>query len=96
MYDEVIIAVPNAFSPNGDGENDELRAYAKGMGSIDFKIFNRWGQIVFETTDLTISWDGTFKNNGQTVPMDTYSYVIKGDDLLGELHVAKGQITILK
>jgi len=66
------IAVPNAFTPNGDGLNDflyPLNAYK--ADNLDFKVYNRFGQLVYHTTDWTKKWDGTF--NGQ--PQDTGVYV---------------------
>lgn len=70
------IAVPSAFTPNGDGINDylyPLNAY-KAV-NLDFKVFNRWGQLVFETTNWTIRWDGTV--NGQIQPVGTYVWTLR-------------------
>jgi len=56
------IKVPNAFTPNGDGLNDEFRIMNAGILELmEFKIYNRWGELVFETNDITKGWDGTFK-----------------------------------
>ncbi len=66
------IAVPNAFTPNGDGLNDflyPLNAYK--ADNLEFKVYNRLGQLVFSTTDWTVKWDGTI--NGQ--PQDTGIFV---------------------
>jgi gliding motility-associated-like protein len=66
------IAVPNAFTPNGDGVNDYLYPLnAFKAGDLDFKVYNRTGQLVFHTTDWTERWDGTIK--GQ--PQDSGVYV---------------------
>ena len=66
---------PNAFSPDGDGINDFFKI--SGQGMIDFKIeiFNRWGQMVYKSLDLSNGWDGTFK--GKNLPTGTYVYKIK-------------------
>jgi gliding motility-associated-like protein len=66
------VDVPSAFTPNGDGTNDIV--YVAGWGIKDliyFKIFNRWGELVFETGDIKIGWDGTYKG----VPQNTETYV---------------------
>lgn len=89
------IALPEAFTPNNDGNNDI--AYVRGWGIREFinvKIFNRWGQIVFETNDMSQGWDGTF--NGEPQAMDTYAYTIKAIDMNGEELLVKGYITLLR
>lgn len=89
------IALPEAFTPNEDGNNDI--AYARGWGIREFvelKIFNRWGQLVFETNDITQGWDGTF--NGKAQSMDTYAYTIKAIDMEGKDVFVKGYITLLR
>ncbi|TVQ51007.1 MAG: hypothetical protein EA362_01010 [Saprospirales bacterium] len=58
---DVRIYIPNAFSPNGDGINDEFRVYSNGLSGITLQIFNRWGTLVFESHDENQGWDGTFK-----------------------------------
>jgi gliding motility-associated-like protein len=58
--------IPTAFSPNGDEHNDEFRILHPGdLNLIDFKVFNRWGEIVFETTDANQGWDGFYKGDIQ-------------------------------
>ncbi len=66
--------VPNAFTPNGDGTNDALKVLSANGANFDvitFKVFNRWGQVVFNSTDKN-GWDGTA--NGTALPQDTYIY----------------------
>jgi gliding motility-associated-like protein len=65
--------VPSAFSPNGDKQNNELRILPiSDISSVDFKVYNRYGQVVFATKDIDIRWDGMFKN--QSCDMGTYYY----------------------
>jgi gliding motility-associated-like protein len=64
-------AVADAFSPNGDGKNDTYYIMAKEVRSFHMDIYNRWGQTVFSTDDITQAWDGTFK--GQPQPEGVYS-----------------------
>ncbi|MCE7990857.1 MAG: T9SS type B sorting domain-containing protein [Roseivirga sp.] len=68
------IFVPNAFSPNGDGQNDEFRPVTDCQLVYSMQIFNQWGAITFATNDIFEGWDGT--QDGQNVPDGKYSYVI--------------------
>ena len=71
------LLLPTAFSPNGDQLNDELLLVTKGIKSIDnFKIYNRWGELVFETRDIKTGWDGHF--NGVKQPAGVYQYYVTG------------------
>lgn len=70
-----IVVVPTAFTPNNDGHNDIIYARGKGVQRlIAFKIYNRWGQLVFESQDMDKGWDGTFE--GKEQPADTYVYTV--------------------
>lgn len=70
---ETTIDVPTAFTPNGDGQNDTIFVNGWGIKSLlEFKIYNRWGQLVFEATPENPGWDGYF--NGKLQNMDTYTY----------------------
>lgn len=70
------VYVPNSFTPNADGLNDVLKPLGFGLKVIVyFKIFNRYGQLVFETNTLGNGWDGTFKGKAQ--PVGTYTYMVK-------------------
>ena len=66
---------PNAFSPDGDGINDFFKISGQGMIDFQIEIFNRWGQMVYKSLDLSNGWDGTFK--GKNLPTGTYVYKIK-------------------
>jgi gliding motility-associated-like protein len=88
------IDVPSGFSPNGDGENDLL--YVRGVGIKEFtlKIFNRWGQLVFETSDLKTGWDGRY--NGRLQNMESLAYTLNATLRTGETVKKLGNITILQ
>jgi len=90
----LIVGIPSAFSPNGDGVNDILYARGKGIKAFSLTIYNRFGQIVFETSDINQGWDGRYK--GQNQPIDTYSYVLHAVGFGGTKKVLKGNITLLK
>jgi gliding motility-associated-like protein len=91
-----IFIVPNAFSPNKDGINDVLKASVKGDVTIkEFSIFNRWGQLVFQTRTLGKSWDGTFK--GKELPNGTYYWVMEvWDNYYGNSVRQAGAVTVVR
>ena len=91
---EPLLGLPTAFSPNGDGENDVLYVRGAAIANLDLKIFNRWGQLVFETTSQQKGWDGTF--NGQPQPIDAYAYVLNCTFIDGTAKMLKGNITLLR
>ena len=69
-------SIPNVFSPNGDGINDILRPIElQEVEKIDLKIYNRWGQLVFETSDPLINWDGKHKDTNDLVSPGVYYYI---------------------
>ncbi len=70
------IFIPTAFSPNGDGLNDTYGVISSAFKSAEFKVFDRWGSVVFETSDLSVKWDGNIK--GEPAQVGTYHYVLTG------------------
>lgn len=95
VKEEYSIDVPTAFTPNGDGNNDVI--YVKGWGLkqlLEFKIFNRWGQCVFQTDDIHQGWDGTFK--GMKQDMDTYAYTVKALTYGGKTMTKNGLINLMR
>ncbi len=89
------VKLPSAFSPNGDGENDVFHVLRAGeLDIIEFKIFNRWGNVVFETNDKNEGWDGTRKGKEQNT--GTYIYYLKGTNGDGEIIEIKGNFTLLR
>lgn len=94
VENSLILYVPNAFSPNGDEINDLVKVYGLSLETIDFSIFNRWGERVFYTDDLNEGWDGTFK--GEKLPPDVYIYYLDAFYLDGQKKSMKGSITLIK
>jgi len=94
VYPDCILAVPNAFSPNGDGHNDILFARGEGFVEMELMIFNRIGELVFDTKDIGTGWDGTFK--GKKQPVDAYTYMLRGVCVSGNSVFKKGNITLLR
>jgi len=89
-----LLDVPNAFSPNGDGKNDQVRVRGFGIGKMMFRIYNRWGQVVFESTDPNQGWDGRFKGTMQ--PVDVYAYTLDVQFTDGTKKTKQGDITLLR
>ncbi len=94
--DEGILEVPNFITPNGDSYNDELEIRANFFNEVSLiRIYNRWGELVFETKNVTTEfWDGTFL--GKPLNPDVYVYYIEGFCLNGDPFLKKGNVTILK
>ena len=94
VYNGPTYYVPNAFSPNGDGMNDVFRAVPSGITSTNwFRIFNRYGQTVFETNEWLKGWDGNYR--GKKQPVGAYIWIIKGTDRNGKLVEMKGTVMLL-
>lgn len=90
----VLVEMPNAFTPNGDGKNDTFQPRIFGVDEMNLKIFNRFGQLVFESFNPTDSWDGKFKGVDQ--PMDVYAYTLYVKYLDGKVSLKKGDITLIR
>ncbi|MEI6947827.1 PKD domain-containing protein [Paraflavisolibacter sp. H34] len=89
------VFVPNAFTPNGDGLNDVFRPIAAGIARIEyFRVFNRWGEMVFSTTINGQGWDGTIR--GKKQPSAVYAWLVKAIDYTGRPFFAKGTMTLIR
>ena len=87
--------MPNAFSPNDDGKNDSFKPLMKCTGNLTyvFKVFNRWGEIVFESNSPAESWNGKYK--GEPVPLGVYVYYLQYScDNCDEF--LKGNVTLVR
>ncbi len=91
---EVPVFIPNAFSPNGDGENDLFQIYGGSFKEFYLTIHNRWGQKVFETKDPTQIWDGTFK--GKEQEQGVYVYYLKFVTTDLNIQTLTGSVTLLR
>jgi gliding motility-associated-like protein len=89
-----LLDVPNAFTPGRFGQNAIIKVQGFGISSMIFRIYNRWGQVVFETNDPNQGWDGTFKGNPQ--PMDVYTYTLDAIFADGTKTTRKGDITLIR
>lgn len=88
------IFVPSAFTPNGDRLNDILRPIGVGITKLNFfRVYNRWGQLVFSTTDAERGWDGTI--NGQLQTTSSFVFMAQGVDYTGKTITKKGTVTLI-
>jgi len=108
--DSVLVSVPDAFSPNGDGQNDVLRVvtnvdkdmnYSNGFNgdggaivTMNFEVYNRYGQLVFRTTNPQEGWDGTFK--GKPLNIGTFAYRLEYRLINGLSGSRNGNVTLYK
>ena len=89
------IFVPTAFTPNGDGVNDLFRPIGVGIKTIEyFRVYNRWGELVFSTTTNGKGWDG--KISGTPQATNTFVWIVKGTDYLNKPFLKKGAVTLIR
>jgi gliding motility-associated-like protein len=102
-YDDVTVKIykgpdiylPNAFTPNNDGKNDILRGIPVGLKQFNYmKVFNRWGQLIFNTTNYTYGWDGKWQTKQQ--PAGAYVVIVKGTDFKGNIIEKKVSVLLVR
>jgi gliding motility-associated-like protein len=87
--------IPTAFTPNGDGKNDVLKVFPVGMRAFHYlAVYNRYGEMVFKTTDYGTGWDGTYKGIKQGT--ETFVVVAQAIDYRGKLFLKKGTVTVIR
>lgn len=87
--------MPNAFTPNGNNVNDFLNFQGKYIDLFNLKIFNRWGELLYETNEFDSKWDGTFQGN--PLPMDVYFYNVNYSSISAEITYSKsGSLTLIR
>ncbi len=95
VREEYRIGLPEAFTPNGDNINDEIKVEGWGIRDlIEFRIYNRWGNEVFYTDDIQQAWDGYYKGKLQSI--DSYAYVIKAEMWDDRIVSKKGTFSLLR
>lgn len=88
---------PNAFTPDGDGLNDEFKPKVTAARTYDFSIYDRWGHVLFHTNDTEEGWNGTYLNQGdQIVQTGVYQFLANIEDVNGEYHTYTGNVHLLK
>lgn len=99
-YSDVLIKpdfafyIPNAFTPTRDTRNSIFNVYGIGINKFSLMIFNRWGNLVFSSSDPEVGWDGTYK--GSPAQQDVYVYKVELTNALGKEYVRYGHVTLLR
>jgi len=94
ICEDPYVFIPNAFSPNGDNENDVLYVRGIWIEKMIFRIFDRWGELVFESTDVANGWDGSFR--GKMLDPDVYDFYLDVTCIGGLKSITKGNVTLMK
>lgn len=89
-----VVDVPNAFTPNGDGVNDVVTVRGFGISKLNWRIYNRWGALVYRSTDKNFSWNGRYK--GVVQPQEVYTYILEVEFTDGNKYQKTGDITLLR
>jgi gliding motility-associated-like protein len=85
--------IPNSFTPNGDGLNDTFGVYGESVRNYRMEVYNRWGEIIFSSTEVTSQWDGTYR--GRHVPQGAYVYKVSALGLNGNEMARNGTVNII-
>ncbi|MBN8702424.1 MAG: gliding motility-associated C-terminal domain-containing protein [Bacteroidetes bacterium] len=98
VIEDYIMYIPNSFSPNGDNKNDTFIPIGMGINidTYELLIFDRWGNLLFESRDINIGWDGKANGGGTIAQIDTYVWKIKLKDTVGNKHSFVGHVNILR
>jgi len=91
-----LLYIPNAITPNGDGRNDWFVPFGAGwsVDNYEMRIYNRWGQLIFVTTDINHAWDGTMQDTGELVQTGVYVWKVWYVDLEGKKQNLIGRVTV--
>lgn len=88
------VFIPNTFTPNNDGQNDILYVRGLKVDVVYFAVYNRWGEMVFETTDKTKGWDGIYK--GRPADVGVFGWYLKVKCITGDETFKKGNVTLIR
>ena len=94
IIDEPSLWIPNAFTPNGDGVNDFFGIYGSSVKSYHMKIFDRWGEMIFQNDDYFPTWDGNY--HGKPLNVGVYVYLVQVDYKDGTTMWRKGDVTLIR
>ncbi|MGE0568605.1 MAG: gliding motility-associated C-terminal domain-containing protein, partial [Bacteroidia bacterium] len=86
--------IPNIFTPNYDGLNDLFQVYGTGITDLEISVFDRWGELLFKSSENELAWDGIYKNN--MCKNDVYVYLVTFKSMDKKTHVKSGHVTLMK
>lgn len=93
---DIVIYVPSAFTPDGDGLNDVFIPKGLGEKHITWNIYDRWGEIIFTGYDLVNGWDGTVKSTGREAEQGVYVYHVAATSLINEDYTYTGKVVLVR
>jgi gliding motility-associated-like protein len=96
LVEDCEVAIPNVFTPNGDGVNDVFTFQAEGIKNLHCKIYNRWGNLIYAWDDILQGWNGTTLHDGRIVSDGVYYYVADLEDHNGSIRKERGYVQVLK
>ena len=95
VFNEYTVFVPSGFSPDGDGVNEKLSPLLAGINELkSFRVYNRWGQLLYQSSDKNAGWNGTF--NGKQQLSETYVWVVEAIDQDGKNILKTGKTTLIR
>ena len=95
VFNEYTVFVPSGFSPDGDGVNDKLNPLLAGIKELkNFRVYNRWGQLLYQTSDKNAGWNGTY--SGKLQISETYVWVVEAIDQDGKNILKTGKTTLIR
>ena len=89
---ETTFWIPNSFTPNGDRDNPEFGAYGINIKDFTMEIYNRWGEILFQSNDINKRWNGEYRN--KLCQIDVYGYKVVYKDIKNKIHIKYGTLTL--
>jgi gliding motility-associated-like protein len=96
VIEDYALYIPDAFSPNGDGNNDEFKANGIGVRTFDMWIYDRWGSMLYHSGDINEGWNGSAYGKSELVQVDVYVYKIIATDFKQRKHEYVGKISLIR
>ena len=95
IFPTPIVTAPNVFTPNGDNANDQFTIQTMYVEELEIQIFNRWGEVVWESNDPNARWDGTYQ--GIIVPNGQYNWILETKELINDKkYTFNGYINVMR
>ena len=92
-----VLYIPNGFTPNGDGINDQWSVEGFNEGrAFELEVYNRWGELMFESSRMDAEWNGLMPNSNKYAPNTTYVYVIRYETSNGEEKEISGTFSLIR
>jgi gliding motility-associated-like protein len=89
--------IPNSFTPNGDGKNEGFMGAGYGITSYEIWVFDRWGNLIFNTKDINEAWDGSVQNKGgDLAQVDVYVWKVQLTDVFNKKHKYIGHVSLIR